>query len=378
MGKKKCEHLIRGLPGFPGQGSGSGPGSSGFDFPDFVFYVAQSYGEQENPPGDINKTVKPRAAVALDDHYQFTTIQAAINHANQIDPQVSRQVVIMIAPGTYTENLSLRPNISLQGYGRLNTNIYGSITYVETGPEGSCVELSNLLIIGDGNEISFTSTSNLTLMFNNIVTFGIFLNISGDIFFTVQSSFLLGNIVLTKPNESAYQSYEGFYNCEINAPLTLGDSEEQTGYNLTLRNCTLTSQIVVNVGKITATQCYFDPSSNVSLATNTVGIFYGSAINPTSVQGEGATASFDRVSAVITVSTSPTPYTFAGGFNPSGGTGFGTTEFLGGTKTVLMTPIEALTASAIGAVAGITTNDVSLVSSVPGQNFYVTILCTPD
>ena len=88
----------------------------------------------------------------------FTSIQAAINSV--ISPSVSNPYLIVVAPGLYTESITLTPYVDVQGSGvNLTTITHDGSTPTVTGADHS--ELRSLTVINTGGGASATGIMNI-------------------------------------------------------------------------------------------------------------------------------------------------------------------------------------------------------------------------
>lgn len=113
----------------------------------------------QGPPTNIYRVCTPGC--------QFTTVQSAINQA-ATDGHVSNDssAVIDVSPGTYTENVSLKPGISL-------TNAQGLGFATNTNGTGGLVS-----IVGN---MDYTVSNGLTLVQNSITVSNINLAVSNGV-----------------------------------------------------------------------------------------------------------------------------------------------------------------------------------------------------
>lgn len=137
MGKKKCgcktgicnPIIIQGLPGFPGT-PGSGGGGDGGALQNLILQVATGYSSDP-----------------LED-YQFLVIQEAIDYAiSQSPTAIGNPFTIYIAPGSYTENLTIPSNVHLVGSSYSTSIIFGNVDVEMSDLGFSSIE--NIFIIGD-------------------------------------------------------------------------------------------------------------------------------------------------------------------------------------------------------------------------------------
>lgn len=150
--KTACNKLVRGLPGFPGSSSTGGSGA----LQDRQLEVATGYSSTNILAG-----------------YQFLTIQSAIDYAAaNLTPTTTNQVDLVIASGTYIEDVTLSPNIKLSGSGDPTAvTINGTVTIPAT--TAGSFGLANLTIVGLGN-FTLAATSTLVIdatIFTNATIF---------------------------------------------------------------------------------------------------------------------------------------------------------------------------------------------------------------
>ena len=99
----------------------------------------------------------------------YTTIQAAIDAANSQSPTANNRWLVRVAPGEYTESLTLYDYIDIAGVGP------GANVYLITPPaqpaisNGAECTISNIRIGGDNDPVIKTGTFSATLTFFNIV-----------------------------------------------------------------------------------------------------------------------------------------------------------------------------------------------------------------
>ncbi len=75
----------------------------------------------------------PTNVVSVGPDCAFETIQPAIDFAAALAATLQRFVVVQVAPGTYTEDLLLRPNVEVEGIGqRIPVLIVGTATFENT------------------------------------------------------------------------------------------------------------------------------------------------------------------------------------------------------------------------------------------------------
>lgn len=81
--------------------------------------------------------------------YPYKTITAAITAANSGD-------TIYIWPGTYTEDLTLKPGVNLSGQSKFSVYVVGTVTFNTAGTV--CCERIIFKTSGDGNTLDFVGT----------------------------------------------------------------------------------------------------------------------------------------------------------------------------------------------------------------------------
>jgi len=124
----------------------------------------------------------------------FETIQAGINFAATIPSDT----VVQIAPGTYTEDITLEPGVALAGIENALVTINGTVTY--PGDPGGEVRLQDLTIFPVGDDaIVVGGTGSLLLEADRM-------QINGNIVFTntgAASSMVLRDSVVETPGPTA-------------------------------------------------------------------------------------------------------------------------------------------------------------------------------
>ena len=81
--------------------------------------------------------------------YPYKTISAAITAANSGD-------TIFVWPGTYTEDLTLKPGVNLVGQSKFSVYVVGTVTFDTAGTV--CCERIIFKTSGDGNTLNFAGT----------------------------------------------------------------------------------------------------------------------------------------------------------------------------------------------------------------------------
>ena len=74
----------------------------------------------------------PSNVITVGPDCQFETIQPALDFAAALAVTLNRIVVVQVAPGDYTEDLTLRPNVELDAIGRVGVSIIGTATLEDT------------------------------------------------------------------------------------------------------------------------------------------------------------------------------------------------------------------------------------------------------
>jgi len=89
--------------------------------------------------------------------YPYKTISDAITAASSGD-------TVNIYPGTYTENITLKPGVNLNGQSKFSTYVVGTVTFDSAGTV--CCEHIIFKTSGDGNTLNFTGTGVQNLQCN--------------------------------------------------------------------------------------------------------------------------------------------------------------------------------------------------------------------
>lgn len=369
MKGKRC--LPGGLPGFPGLSGPPGPpgppgpGSDDFAFPDFILYVAESFGSLN--PDTLNKS----RSVANPD-YQFTTLQAALSKANTLSPTEERQVLIYVAPGVYTTNVvTVRDFVNITGSGQDLTIINAEFSYLPTN-EGGRTRISNLSITGAVDIGGLESIVN----FDHVTIYGS-LGVQTAVTFEMRDSLIQDGPVALDGSEGI--SYpRTFISTNFGTsnmggiPITIGQLNPCAVF---FEACTCHFTEFTITGATTRLEARFTSffGDSVVIGEDSTGDFLTSGIAPALISDEttGGIVYLDQVTALLTVPAEETgtEFTFVSDFGIA-------TVFANGNYSVTMTPVGTGAPAAIGMVGTRTSTGVTLYSSVE-QQYLVTVIATP-
>lgn len=360
--------LVKGLPGFPGQRCSGGGGN--FAFPNYVLYVATSYDGEPDPD------------------YQFTTIQSAINKAVTLSLSELQSVTIYIAPGTYVENITLAPHISLVGSGMYSTLIYGSVTYVDETTTGSVIISiysltfvnpdTTLTLLRDGDDSDDITVVFLedSIVISHIVSSGdIFLQATNSIVrnLTLSSDFIFQNCIVTDHSDIILNHSGVFSFCSVTiSSITVNDSSI-TIYSSSVKSYGgPPSQIVLEDSQVGIYNSHI--GSDFTLENSRMTIYNSNnntgidiAVDETSTLDMRQFAGNKNITGngTVTVDRLDTTVDFTGidelVFTFNDEFGF---QYFGTSYSVTMTPIN--NSGAIGTIVLLQSDSFTLASNLPG------------
>lgn len=192
----------------------------------------------------------------------WKTITYAINQLSLLFPTPTNQYLISVGPGTYSENVSLRANMSIAGQGTRLTIVSGSLIFNDSSWTSSAANKSTI------SDIQFTGTVTANLLTTNATNANIVfrnclfssttsLTSQGTSEIIVQDCYMVGVTTISKGSIAFFGSeFLGVLNCNSNSSqssaLLFGDcaiggglvgtyTAGHIGITITLRNCQTTS-----------------------------------------------------------------------------------------------------------------------------------------
>lgn len=214
----------------------------------------------------------------------YATISFALSSI--LDASVAKQYVINVGPGTYSQNLSLRPNISLMGEG--TTSIDGNIDMNDPGWAGA---LKNICLIRD---IIFDGIGSITIDYNSAGATDSQVVFFNCVFSGMAPSFIGLGTSFSIIDNSFFSTGLSVTGCTIALSNSTIISGNITVLSNTIAPCSFNATGSSLAGNLTATWTLAD--QNISM------LFLGfPMVGPLTLDGTGVSLSSDANSIPITV-----------------------------------------------------------------------------